>query len=766
MDAIHQPSRRRKGQTLAEFAITLPILLVLLFGIIEFGRIFQAWVTLQNAARTAARYASTGQPFVGNRPTGYDLNTLIPCFDDPAGTDNRGSISSTTAGSPPQTIQVYSGGSESLFATYFDGENCEPGTPETGNRDHYYMRADLVRMVLIYLEARRGAAGLALEPDPYEPINTSSIQRFLYDNFARPLPRSQQPSWFHIMICSSRAPIHAGSSTLTGGTPGNPGPRFNTVLTGPNAPYCQMNEVIPPGVPGALYNAGRYWMDPGGPGDGFTIVVSFNHPLITPLGLANFLPLQARRTGVNEAFRTANAAAVLQGSAPILPQAPTDTPTFTPTATSSPTPTLSPTATFTPSRTPTNEPPPTFTCSLLSVRNFNFFQNRFYIDFVNQNRLPTTMTRAIVNWAKIPDYPNMSLGMMSLGGEIHWQGRDLDPSTDTNADPGFILSSTRTVQNQSTSTWEGIFLNGPTLLTDYLTQYNFAGTTFHFSNPSGGPDCVIVLELPLPTPSPTRDVVNPPPAATATFTPDCAASLLRLEFVSWDSFGVVKLQVVNNRTVVAPFTNFSINWGAIVTRNNLSPGILTLRQVTVGGSSPADPLTYRIWQSSGPDQDASSPTVGKSEGTWGGDYTFPPRSVTPVYLDFEGTTSTLVAAFAALLQDFNGSWFEIGCGPSSSTSTGGGTGGTGGSGSTSGGSAGQIFLNGGNIPTVPPTNTRGPTNTPRPTFTPSITPTRGPATATRTPGPTNTTRPTSTATYTSPPPTNTPQPRDNDTGGG
>ncbi len=57
-EALHD--RRRTGQTLAEFAITLPILLILLFGIIEFGRIFQAWVTLQNAARAAARYASTG----------------------------------------------------------------------------------------------------------------------------------------------------------------------------------------------------------------------------------------------------------------------------------------------------------------------------------------------------------------------------------------------------------------------------------------------------------------------------------------------------------------------------------------------------------------------------------------------------------------------------------------------------------------------------------------------------------------------------------
>ena len=55
------PVRGRRGQTLVEFALTLPLLLLLLLGIIEFGRIFQAWVTLQNAARTAARYAVTGR---------------------------------------------------------------------------------------------------------------------------------------------------------------------------------------------------------------------------------------------------------------------------------------------------------------------------------------------------------------------------------------------------------------------------------------------------------------------------------------------------------------------------------------------------------------------------------------------------------------------------------------------------------------------------------------------------------------------------------
>jgi len=38
----HDPARNRRGQTMAEFALTLPILLLLMFGVIEFARIFHA----------------------------------------------------------------------------------------------------------------------------------------------------------------------------------------------------------------------------------------------------------------------------------------------------------------------------------------------------------------------------------------------------------------------------------------------------------------------------------------------------------------------------------------------------------------------------------------------------------------------------------------------------------------------------------------------------------------------------------------------------
>ncbi len=52
---------KTKGQALAEMALILPLLLILLVGIFEGARIIQSYLTVQEAARIAARYAITGQ---------------------------------------------------------------------------------------------------------------------------------------------------------------------------------------------------------------------------------------------------------------------------------------------------------------------------------------------------------------------------------------------------------------------------------------------------------------------------------------------------------------------------------------------------------------------------------------------------------------------------------------------------------------------------------------------------------------------------------
>jgi cell division septation protein DedD len=60
-DAAAKPGKVRqkgRGQSLAEFALTVPMaLLLILFGL-DFGRVFLGWVSLNNAVREAANYAA------------------------------------------------------------------------------------------------------------------------------------------------------------------------------------------------------------------------------------------------------------------------------------------------------------------------------------------------------------------------------------------------------------------------------------------------------------------------------------------------------------------------------------------------------------------------------------------------------------------------------------------------------------------------------------------------------------------------------------
>ncbi len=52
--------RSQRGQTLVEFALILPILILILFGILEFGRIFYSYISITNAVREGARIGVVG----------------------------------------------------------------------------------------------------------------------------------------------------------------------------------------------------------------------------------------------------------------------------------------------------------------------------------------------------------------------------------------------------------------------------------------------------------------------------------------------------------------------------------------------------------------------------------------------------------------------------------------------------------------------------------------------------------------------------------
>ena len=63
MSRIRLPGRHRydRGQSLVEFALVAPLLVILIFGIVDLSRIYQSWNTIQGAAREGARYGVTGR---------------------------------------------------------------------------------------------------------------------------------------------------------------------------------------------------------------------------------------------------------------------------------------------------------------------------------------------------------------------------------------------------------------------------------------------------------------------------------------------------------------------------------------------------------------------------------------------------------------------------------------------------------------------------------------------------------------------------------
>jgi Flp pilus assembly protein TadG len=66
LHSCHRRRSRRRGTAVVEFAVVLPVLCVILFGIIEYGYVLLVQQTLTNAAREGCRIAvlqSTTEPY-------------------------------------------------------------------------------------------------------------------------------------------------------------------------------------------------------------------------------------------------------------------------------------------------------------------------------------------------------------------------------------------------------------------------------------------------------------------------------------------------------------------------------------------------------------------------------------------------------------------------------------------------------------------------------------------------------------------------------
>jgi len=96
--------KNEQGQTMTEFALVLPILVVLLFGIIQFGIAFNNYVTLTDAVRAGARKAAVSR--ASSDPAGTCKAAVLAAADNLDKTDLQANLSCSSTWSPGSDVTV------------------------------------------------------------------------------------------------------------------------------------------------------------------------------------------------------------------------------------------------------------------------------------------------------------------------------------------------------------------------------------------------------------------------------------------------------------------------------------------------------------------------------------------------------------------------------------------------------------------------------------------------------------------------------------
>ena len=270
-DVLRMKRNRRwgKGQTMVEFALVLPIFLLVIFGLVEFGRIFHAWLTLENASRQAARYAVSGQ------------------FDASYCAEVAGFIQTADPHTPSYAdMDLHDGAAD----CHVDADT--PGVNRSDPAHHWYYQniearlQDAARLYSIR-DAARGSCGSI----SVDEVESGDITR---DNdFGQMLDGdATQRGYFDVTVCSTRSPFVFDRE-------------IEYVVSQPRRLTC-VND------PDLVRNTSDETLldDAGGPNDRVVVALTFNHPLITPIrsiasNAENFVTLYSSREMVIERFRTA-----------------------------------------------------------------------------------------------------------------------------------------------------------------------------------------------------------------------------------------------------------------------------------------------------------------------------------------------------------------------------------------------------------------------------------------------------------------------------
>ena len=97
---LRKLTKSERGSVIVEFALFLPVLLVILFGIIELGSAWYFKQVMVNASRDGARFASL---YADTAPSQSEIQTYVQTVLTQSGFPGNASIVVTGAGGVPGT---------------------------------------------------------------------------------------------------------------------------------------------------------------------------------------------------------------------------------------------------------------------------------------------------------------------------------------------------------------------------------------------------------------------------------------------------------------------------------------------------------------------------------------------------------------------------------------------------------------------------------------------------------------------------------------
>lgn len=733
--------RRFRGQTLVEFALVLPVMLMVIFVIIELARLLYAWLAVENGARFGVRYAVTGEyddTYCSGYPGGLcdDVSeqeaARIPSIEDAARAGAMGILRNETQ---PEGV-----------AGHFNIDVCSNKSLGGSSLFLYHQSIPPSHLDAWCEQISTGAAS----EDPGGPGDRVSVTV----DFEHPLIVPILSTWLPNVHLTARregiveqfrvarvvglpATISVPTFTATM-TPTNTATSTETSTPPPTPTECKVPpivQIIAP-VDGANYTdkvpaqAIAYDVDnfdpvtctgtaPDGTGidrvdfgidwwDGTSWVRVYTHSefAVEYCGFSGAAPCTERPTTTatwpngspmrDGTHRMQATAEDDEGDTAMdevifylnVPNTPTPTSTLTPTITATPTLT------------------PTVDCTAIFADSYFRSGDGLWMRILNANPRSINLTGSSTTWNQ------MALSHFFNRAEFnsvqYYPGDDYDSPTNV----GPAVPSSFPHASGAYVWWHADFDNVPggILYGNFSTNLTYDGVcnvsaSVNYSTPTA---TSTVTRTPTPTVTPT--VTNTPlPSSTPTITPTPSCSGVSFGSTSFSNYARLQLGINNTTYPGLRITGITIDWGPLNTASNLYGWSEYVDYVDWNGSTQYSGNDYSSTTSFALDRPVQENTNNTIFIDWDG--------------GFEGYFNNPPLNFTASNFGFSISFSDPACNLSRSA-------------------APRTFP----TPTFTPTVTRTPTRTNTPPNTPTPTVTRTP---TRTPTATNTLIPT--ATFTQPP---------------